>query len=284
MNQKKVITSFSEEDMKNFEPTMKVGLLASVNPQGLPHITLLASMMAASPQELVWGQFTEGSVYEIVKNNPKTSFLIMNMQKELWRGKAVWREQRQQGREFDLYNNQPMFRYNAYFGIHTVHYLDLQGHSGKQALPMNKVVPSAVLTLGAKFLAAKDRENEVMNPWTRKLMDKIGNLKFLAYVGEDGFPNMIPVIQAVSLDSSHILFESSVYSEELQAIPTGTPLAIFGMELDMTDVVLRGEFQGLKRYGGIRCGKVKVNWVYNAMPPNPQQIFPPMQVKAVREF
>ena len=284
MNQKKVYTSFSEEDMKNFEPTMKVGLLASVNPQGLPHITLLASMMASTPQELVWGQFTEGSVYEIVKNNPKTSFLIMNMQKEMWRGKTLWRESRQQGREFDLYNNQPMFRYNAYFGIHTVHYLDLQEHSGKQALPMGKVVTSAVLTLGAKLLAGKDSQAEVLNPWTRKLMDKIGNLKFLAYVGKDGFPNIIPVIQAVSLDSSHILFESSVYREELQAIPGGAPLAIFGMELNMTDVVLRGEFQGLNRYAGVRCGKVKIDWVYNAMPPNPQQIYPPLSLEPVSEF
>ena len=283
MNEK-ITTSFSQEDIKSFEPTMKVGLLASVNPQGLPHITLLASLMASTPQELVWGQFTEGSVYQIVKNNPKTSFLIMNMQKEVWRGKALWRESRQQGKEFDLYNNQPMFRYNAYFGVHTVHYLDLLEHSGKQALPMNKVILSSVLTLGARVLAGKDFQKQVMNLWTRKLMDKIGNLKFLAYVCKDGFPHIIPVIQAVSLDSQHILFESLVYSEELKTIPAGAELAIFGMELNMTDVVLRGKFQGLQRYGGIRCGKVKIDWVYNAMPPNPQQIYPPLPVETVREF
>ena len=34
---------------------------------------------------------------------------------------------RKTGADFEWYNNIPMFRYNAYFGIHTVHYMDLVG-------------------------------------------------------------------------------------------------------------------------------------------------------------
>ena len=125
---------------------------------------------------------------------------------------------------------------------------------------------------------------EVLNPWTRQLLDKMSNLKFLAYLGPDGYPEIIPLIQAQSLDSEHVIFAASVYRDELQAIPVGATVAVFGMTLDMEDVLLRGAFQGIRRGGGLRCGIVRVNWVYNSMPPKPQQIYPAIDVEPVTSF
>jgi hypothetical protein len=56
------------------------------------------------------------------------------------------------------------------------------------------------------------------------------------------------------------------------------------MSLDMVDVLMRGEFQGLQRMAGVRCGSIGVNWVYNPMPPKPQQIYPPVALEAVTAF
>lgn len=52
----------------------------------------------------------------------------------------------------------------------------------------------------------------------------------------------------------------------------------------MEDVLVRGEFLGLQRRAGILCGQVKVDWVYNSMPPAPGQIYPPLPLEAVQEF
>ena len=38
--------------------------------------------------------------------------------------------------EHAQYNQRPMWRYNAYFGIHTVHHLDLVSAEGPKALPI----------------------------------------------------------------------------------------------------------------------------------------------------
>jgi hypothetical protein len=124
----------------------------------------------------------------------------------------------------------------------------------------------------------------VLNSWTRAFVDKIDNLKFLSYVGEDGFPVLIPAIQTQSLDSQHVLFSTSVYTEELQAIPAGISLAVFNMALTMEDVLLRGKYLGLHRVGGVKAGVVEVDWVYNPMPPVPGQIYPPMELQAVKQF
>ncbi len=284
MNTRRSFTTFSAEDIQSTQPEMKVGLLATVTQTGLPHVTLISSLMACGPSQISFGQFTEGMSKKHILNNPKVGFLIMSLDKNLWRGKATYAHSAKEGREYDLYNNIPMFRYNAYFGVHTVYYMDLVMHTGKAPLPMNKIIFAAVQTMLACTLGRKLAEKSVLNGWTRRFVDKIDNLKFLSYVGEDGYPLIIPAIQTQSLDSQHVLFSTSVFTEELEAIPAGADIAVFSMALTMEDVLLRGKYLGLCRLGGVKTGVVKVDWVYNPMPPVPGQIYPPLEITPVTEY
>jgi hypothetical protein len=281
MNASPSPTAFTEADIQSTRPELKIGLLATVTPEGLPHVTLLSSLMACGPAELCFGQFTEGMSKKHILTNPRTGFLIMSLDKQLWRGKATYTRSMKDGAEYDYYNNVPMFRYNAYFGVHTVHYLDLVCQTGKSPLPMNRIVFAAVQTILARSLAAKPGKRIVLNPWTRAFVDKIDNLKFLAYIGEDGYPVIVPAIQTQSLDPEHVLFSTSVYEAELRAIPAGAPLVVFCMALTMEDVLLRGTYRGIRRMSGIRAGLAQVDWVYNPMPPVPGQVYPPVELKPV---
>lgn len=277
-------TSFSEEDIRATRPEMKIGLLASLTPEGLPHVTLLSSLMACGEKEMCFGQFTEGTSKKNILLDPKVGFLIMGLDRTLWRGKAVYTRYAKEGPEYDHYNNVPMFRYNAYFGVHTVYYFDLVEHTGRHPLPMGQIIPAALVTMLARTLGRKSRGEAVLNPWTRAFFDKIDNLKFLSWVGADGFPRLVPAIQAQSLDARRIIFSPSVYADELAEIPVGAPLAVFGMALTMEDVLARGVYRGLRRVGGLRVGLVEMDWVYNPMPPVPGQIFPPLALKPVTDF
>ncbi len=279
-----LLTTFSEADIQSTQPAMKVGLLASVSPAGLPHVTLISSLMACGPQQLCFGQFTEGMSKKHILSNPKVGFLIMGLDKNLWRGKATFTHSMKSGAEYEYYNNVPMFRYNAYFGIHTVYYFDLVTHAGKTPLPMNRIILAAVQTMLARTLGRKLQKRPVMNSWTRLFLNKIDNLKFLCFIGADGYPVVIPAIQAQSLDAEHVLFSTSVYPNELQAIPVGVPLAVFGMALTMEDVLLRGNYLGYRRMAGIKTGLVEVDWVYNPMPPVAGQVYPPVELKPIRQF
>ncbi len=278
------LTSFSEADIQSTQPALKVGLLATVSPDGLPHVTLISSLMACGPTQLCFGQFTEGLSKQHLLTNPKTGFLIMGLDKNLWRGKATFTHDMKSGTEYDYYNNVPMFRYNAYFGIHTVHYFDLVAHTGKTPLPMNKIILAAIQTMLARTLSRKSPKPPVINNWTRRFLDKIDNLKFLSFIGGDGYPVIIPAIQAQCLDAGHVLFSTSVYSNELQEMPVGAPLAVFGMALSMEDVLLRGKFLGFRRVAGIKTGVVAVDWVYNPMPPVAGQVYPPVELKPITRF
>ncbi len=284
MQDNKTYTRFSESDIENFKPEMKVGLLATASKQGLPHLTLISTLQACSATGLFWGQFSEGISKNNIHENPHTGFLIMTLDRNLWRGKARFTHTSRTGAEFDLLNNTPMFRYNAYFGVHTVYYMDLVSQTGKQPLPMGGILQAAVKTMIARTLAGKGGEKEVINGFTRRLIDKMTNLKFLAYVDADGYPFIIPVIQAQTAGTDRIIFASSVYGDDLKSIAKGSTVALFGMSFEMQTVVLRGAYQGISSVGGVRCGSMEVDWVYNPMPPKPGQVYPLKKLEAITSF
>jgi hypothetical protein len=279
-----LLNTFTEEDIQSTRPELKIGLLATVTPEGLPHVTMISSLMACGPTQMCFGQFVEGTSKKNILVNPKTGFLIMSLDKNLWRGKATYTHFAKDGPEYDHYNNVPMFRYNAYFGVHTVYYLNLVGHTGKSPLPMNTIIFAAIKTMLARTFGRKSGQKSVLNAWTRAFVDKLDNLKFLCTIGADGYPVIIPAIQTQSLDAQHVLFSNSVYADELSAIPAGAPMAVFSMALTMEDVLLRGTYQGIRRVGGIKTGVVDVDWVYNPMPPTAGQIYPPVELNAITDF
>ncbi len=281
---KQVYKTFSEADLNSFEPELKVGLLATVNEEGLPHMTLITTMSANSPKQLFWGQFAEGLSKVNIRKNSKVGFLIMTLDRNLWRGKASFTSTTKTGKEYDLLNNTPMFRYNAYFGIHTVYYMDLIEQLGKEPLPMGNIIQAAIKTMVAKTLAGKGSGKEVLNLFTRKLINKINNLKFLAYLDKDGYPFIIPVIQAQTAGSDRAIFASSVYRDDLKAIPQDATVAFFCMSFEMQTVLLRGIFTGFQSIGGIECGSIDINWVYSPMPPKSEQVYPAKKLEAVTSF
>lgn len=272
------------EAIEAFEPEAKVGLIATVSEEGLPHISLISSIRAKGPDRIMWGQFSEGRSKVNVRKNNKTGFLVLTMDKRMWRGKAQWTHTETQGEDFEEYNNTPMFRYNAYFGIHTVHYMDLVETYGRENLPMAKIVVSSIATKMAKGKAGAGGSKEIMKPWAMGLFNNLGALKFLSYVGEDGFPKIIPLIQCQAPDSTCLAFSPGAFGNELSALEKGISVAVFGLTMKMEDVLVRGVFSGFERYRSVRLGRVDLDWVYNSMPPQQGQIYPPVELKAVENF
>ncbi len=276
--------TFSSEDIQSFANPLKIGILATINPQGQPHLTLISTLQACGSNKMTWGQFTEGQSKANIRENPKVGFLVMTLDKSLWRGKATFTHTATSGPEFDQYNRIPMFRYNAYFGIHTVYYMDLVEQTGKQALPMGSVVAAALETSLARTLDGKHSDGKALNPWTVGFLNKLDNLKFLGCIGADGYPQIVPAIQTQAANRERLLFSLSAFKNDLAQVPQGAEVAVLGVSLKMEDVLLRGPFLGVRKVWGIPCGEVQVNWVYNSMPPNPGQLYPEVPLEAVTTF
>lgn len=278
-----MLKEMPEEYINSFEPTAKVGLIATINPEGLTHISLISSIQANNPKQLIWGQFIEGKSKENVKHNPKTAFFIMNLKKEYWRGKAVWTHEMKEGPEYIMYNNKPMFRYNSYFGIHTVHFMDLVEISEKSKLNISAIAVGSMMTKLSKGGFRTDKQR-ILKPWGEDILNKMDTLKFISYIGSDGFPEIIPVIQAQCADSTAIAFSTKPFGEELKKIPEGVQVSLFGMALSMEDILVQGKFNGFRKIMGVNTGIINIEKVYNPMPPKMGYIYPEEKIQAVTEF
>jgi hypothetical protein len=208
----------------------------------------------------------------------------MTLDKKMWRGKAKWTHLKKEGPEYEIYNNIPMFRYNTYFGVNTVHYLDVIEISGPGALPMSAIVRAALLTRMAKGGARTTTSGRILKPFAENLFNKLDSLKFISYVGEKGFPVIVPVIQCQAADSSRLVFSPGVYSKELHAIPKGIKVAVFCLTMGMESVLIRGSYTGMERFRLSKLGVIDIDWVYNSMPPCHGQIYPEVPLEAVVNF
>jgi len=280
----KKTSRFETADMGAFEAEAKVGLLATVSPEGLPHISLIASMQAKDPTQLIWGQFSEGRSKVHVRQNPHVGFLIMTLDRNLWRGKALWTHGETEGEDYEMYNQKPMFRYNAYFGIHTVHFMNLVETYGKEGLPLARIVMASLATKAAKDGAKSPEDERILKPWAEGLFNRLDTLKFIGYVDEEGFPTIVPVIQCQAAGSRRLAFSTLAYGDELAPIKQGMQVVVFGMSMQMEDVLVRGTFLGYDRVRLQRLGVIELEWVYNSMPPTPGQIYPPVELKPVVNF
>jgi hypothetical protein len=287
--------SFDLQDIDEFKTDTKVGLLATLNNKQLPHITLITTLQANSHNTLIWGAFTDGLSKKHVHKNPQTGFLVLTQERWMWRGKARWTHARHEGDEFKLMNEKPLFRYNSYFGIHTVHYMDLIETYGRERLLMGQIVPAIVLGKILKTFMRYPKPLPVLNPWIIDLLDRIDTVKCLAYLDATGYPRLIPLLQCQTLDSERLVFSTLAYHRELSEIPTDQPVAIFALNMKMENILLRGQLHAIQPFssllpGGstinaaLSIGMIDISWVYNSMPPKQGQIYPPIPIRAVQEF
>lgn len=269
----------SEDAKKVFDSDSKVGLVAVTDDEGCPHITLLSTLGARSDHEIMFGSFCEGISKKSIARRPKAGFLLLSLNKELWRGKAVYTGSAVTGPEFDRYNDKPLFRYNSYFGIGKVWFLDLAEISDKDKLGMGAIVAGALATRALKGFA-RGHENGALNHNSKKLIAGLSTLKFLSVEGEDGFCTIIPIVQASPIGSGRLAFTANPYRSELMGLKPGSKAAVFCLTLDLVSVLVKGEYKGIR--GGL--GVVDIEKVYNPCPPLPGYVFPREELKAVTDF
>ncbi|MFQ5478869.1 MAG: pyridoxamine 5'-phosphate oxidase family protein [Candidatus Binatia bacterium] len=272
-----------ETAQRAFESDAKIGILATVDGEGLPHATLITTLQAKGPTELMFGQFSEGRSKLNLRRNQRAAFLVMTRDRRLWRGHASWKTETKQGEDYELYNQKPMFRYNAYFGIHTIHYLDLVDVLPVEGVPVAGMALGAALTALAASGQRTDQRDPVLTPWAERHLAKASTLKFLVHLGDEGYPNIVPLVPCRAEESRRLLLAPTVHRSELEALRPDDAVAVFALNLEMESVLLRGRFRGYRRRRGARTGVIDLDWVYNSMPPKQGVIYPPEPLRSVHQ-
>jgi hypothetical protein len=271
----------TDADIAAFEPDAKIALLATVDPAGLPHLTLITTLTAKGPTRLMFGQFTEGRSKRHLRDEPKAGWLVMNADKQVWRGRARWTGTATEGADFEAFNRRPIYRYNSYFGIHTVHYLDLVSTEPTAKLDMVGVVGGALKTAALRLTARRPEPHPVLKPWATGHLADMTTLKYLAWVDDEGWPVVVPVVPAHPAGTSRLVLAPTVFKADLKRLKPGAPLAVLALNLKLESVLVRGAFAGWRGLPGLRSGVLDIDFVYNSLPPVHGQVYPELPLEAV---
>jgi len=269
------------EDFQKMTADGKIGLVATIDDEGEPHISFLSSIQPIDATTLTVGQFCEGLSKRFFKERTKIGFLFFTAQMEIWHGRADYFQTKTIGPEFDMYNNKPLFRYNTYFGIGQVHYFKLKDISEKTQLSMGDIVKGALLTKVIAPFHAKNRQS-ILNIHAKRMFSQIDGLKFIAAIDADGYPVITPIIQAANAGSDRIVFSGTPFHAEIRQIPDGLKAAVLFVNLKMESVLTKGVYHGIR--GIVPFGSLEIERVYNSMPPFAGYIYPPKPIQKVEVF
>lgn len=261
----------NEAHIKAFSGSVKIGLVATIDEKGGPHLSVLSTLQGKDESTLMFGKFVEGSSKDFLLKRPKAGFLIMNPQKEFWYGSMEFDHTLKEGDDYVMYNNQPLYRYNTYFGINTVYYLKLREISDKNILPMGEIIKNAIFVLLAKNRLKTVEKKLIMKPWASKFTAKLDTLKFVAFLGKDGFPKVVPIIQSQSVGTNRMILKNAPYGDQLSELVPNQRVAILAFSMTMEDILLKGIFRGFDSKG---YGVMDIEQVYNCMPPVHKYIYP----------
>ena len=253
----------------------KVGVLATKDESGYPHLSFISSIQAYGDQALTFGQFSAGLSKRFIMDRPQVGFLVLSADKRYLSGNATYTHSANTGKEFDLYNNKPLFRYNSYMGFYRVFYLNLERISALKPLPMGAIVLGALLSR-IKALFVRKSEKNALPHVGQKLFSQLDSLKFLCYYDEKGAARILPVVQATSAGSDRIALCSVPFGRALKEIPEGAKASILCLNLKMESVLVKGRYAK---------GVLEIERVYNSMPPKMEYVYPRSEtVEPVRSY
>ena len=265
-----------------FAADAKVALLATLDPDGRPHVTLITSLQARTPSTLMFGQFCEGRSKENVRHDPRVGVLVMAQDLRLWRCKARWSGSAQHGDDYELYNKKPMFRYNAYVGIHTIHYFDLVEIGPTERLSAPALALGACKAQCARPFLQAGPAARILSPWAVKHLSRPTTLSFVAYVGPDGFPWLVPLVPCQPAGTTRLALFPAARHAEVLGLEPGTVVACYAINLGMESVLVSGRLVKWRRVLGTRAALIDIDQVYNSMPPQHGVVYPPPPLNPAR--
>jgi len=273
-------SEISEKGIEFTQPDIMLKLISTIDERGWPHITLIASNRAISKDKIVWGAFTEGSSKKYVKKRPKQGIFYMTaeMPFKFLQAKADFSHTTKEGEDLEHFNQSQLMRYFTYVRVHTAYYNNIVAATPVRDLPLFGIAKGIIKDIIGKGGAKTKLEEKRLNVIGYKLFASPIAVRVISYIDPtDGYPTMVPCIQLQSADHNRLVFPLSVLKEDLYQIPVNSKVAVFGMNFDFYNQVVKGTFTGFKKFRGIKFGVIEIEEIYNSSPPVTGVIYPKVE-------
>ena len=272
----------SEEGIKFTQPDIMLKLIATIDERDWPHVTMISSNRIINKKQLVWGAFTEGLSKKYVKERSKQGIFYMtsNMPFKFLQLKADFTHTTSEGEDLEHFNKSNLMRYFTYVRVHTAYYNNVVAARPVRNLPLGGIIKGIISDMIGKSGAKTGLNEKRLNVIGYKLFTAPIAVRAIAYIDPiDGYPIIVPCIPLQATDHNRLVFPLSSLKEDLLQIPVDSRVAVFGMNFDYANQIIKGPFKGFRKFRGIKFGIIEIDEIYNSSPPVVGKIYPEIETR-----
>jgi hypothetical protein len=236
--------------------------LATLDAQGKPNVVVITSIDALDERTLFFGEFLIWKTRENLGVEPRVAVAVVTEDLALWTLRGRFREFQDRGPLLERLNQKEMFRYNAYLRISRAGVIDVEAVTGTWKLSKLRVA-AELLPLKAASLLAGAWPGRALPGRVVEKFARTQAVKFLAFRGEDGYPEIVPAFSLVPTRSATMLFGTGLFAAQMRRIPKGARVAASVLTFDAISYQVKGVYAGQT----LGVGRLKVDEVYSASPP-----------------
>ena len=238
--------------------------LATRSADGVPNVVPVVSILPADdqPDTLYFGNFLLRKSIRNLKQDPRVGILVITPELQGWVLAGDFVEFQRTGPYVEKQMNSSLLRYNAYTGIRDAGVIRVRAVEGAFTIPKLQVALDYARARLAGMGKARQGDGGIQVPRPVRLeFAKMVAVKVVAWVGEDGYPHLMP---ALSLQPCG---EGAMVCWKNSRLPAPSDDALVAANILTFDAVsyqLKGRWAG-----GGKAGKMHVHEVYAGGPPLP---------------
>jgi hypothetical protein len=171
--------------------------VATRNALGMPNVVPIVSTTPADdqPDTLFFGNFLLRKSIQNLQEDKRVGILVITQDLKGWILKGDFIEFQSAGRYVDLQNSSALLRYNAYTGIRNAGLIRVKSAEGAFRVSKLQVAKDYLLAkLAAPGRGANVHGGVDMPLAVRREFAKMVAVKVLAWIGDDGYPLVVPAL------------------------------------------------------------------------------------------
>ncbi len=247
-----------------FNTLMAGKFLATQSKDGKVNVVFIATMKAHDDRTLIFGNMMLRKSHRNLEDDDKVSACVVTANLKSYEVKGKFKGFERSGKYFDEISNIPVIRYIAYGALRSVGIIEVEDISIPLKRPVLGLVSGIATT---RLLSKKSLPAGKMPP---NVMEKFERLKAIKVIAakEDGYPRVIPVLCMRAVDPNTLIF-SCASSPNLFYLKAGQYVTSSVLTMDAISYQVKGIFEGFKKSGLGKIGKISVEEVYSSSPPRP---------------
>jgi hypothetical protein len=238
--------------------------VATRNALGMPNVVPIVSTTPADdqPDTLFFGNFLLRKSIQNLQEDNRVGILVITQDLKGWILKGDFIEFQTTGRYVDLQNSSALLRYNAYTGIRNAGLIRVKSVEGAFRISKLQVAKDYLLAkLAASGSAGNVHSGVDMPLAVRREFAKMVAIKVLAWIGDDGYPLVIPALSLQPAGTRALVAWKGSYLPEPK-------LGAWAASNILTFEAISYQVKGRWMKSG-RAGIIQVQEVYAGGPPIP---------------